>query len=94
MDFFYQHRIGCKADEIKAFEIFSNAVKNNQKAVLNQFSFDQKNETIIFYNDDIKKNKIILQYFYSLFLYKDDISYRINSYKLHIRNAEKGDNVS
>ena len=43
--FFYQHGIGCKADEIKAFEIFSNAVKNNQKAVLNQFSFDQINET-------------------------------------------------
>ena len=42
----------------------------------------------------LKKNKIILQYFYSLFLYKDIILCRKDNYKLHIRNAEKGDSVS
>ena len=42
-----------------------------------------------------KLNEIIPQYFYSLFLYKDVILYRRDDdYKLHIRNAEKGDNVS
>jgi TPR repeat protein len=93
--FFYQHGIGCEVDEIKAFEIFSNAVKNNQKAVLEQFSFDQKNEIISFFNDEIEElNELILQYFYCLFLYKDIISHRKDNYKLHIRNAEKGDNVS
>ncbi|RGB29671.1 hypothetical protein C1646_766321 [Rhizophagus diaphanus] len=28
--YFYQHGIGCKVDEIKPLEIFSDAVKNNQ----------------------------------------------------------------
>jgi TPR repeat protein len=94
--YFYQHGISCEVDEIKAFEIFSNAVKNNQKALLEQFSLDQNNETITFFcNDDIKElNEIITQYFYSLFLYKDIILHRKDNYKLHIRNAEKGDNVS
>jgi TPR repeat protein len=94
--FFYQYGIGCEVDEIKAFEIYSNTIKNDHKSILNQFSFYQKNETIIFYNDDIKKlNEIITQYFYSLFLYKDVIFYRVDTnYKLHIKNAEKGDNVS
>ncbi len=81
---FYQYGIGCYVDKTKAFEIFSNAVNN-----------DQKNETI---NDDTEKlNKIILQYFYSLFYYKDVILYtlqRKNNFGSHIRNAEKGDNVS
>ncbi len=89
--FFYQHGIGCEVDEVKAFEIFSNSVKNNQKEILNQFSFDQKNDAITFCNDDIKKlDKIILQYFYSLFLYKDIILYRNDNYKLHVKNSEKG----
>ncbi|GET02288.1 Sel1-like repeat protein [Rhizophagus clarus] len=93
--FFYQHGIGCEIDEIKASKIFSNIVKNNQQEILNQFSFDQKNEIINFYNEDIKElNKIISQYFYSLLLYKDVIYYRIDNYKLHIKNAERGDNVS
>src|SRR5437763_750131 len=38
--FFYQQGIGCKADKIKASEIFSNAVKNVKNK---QFSFDQEN---------------------------------------------------
>ncbi|RIA85203.1 hypothetical protein C1645_808392 [Glomus cerebriforme] len=93
--YFYQHGIGCEVNEIKAFEIFSNAIKSIQKTELNQLSFDQYNETLSFCNDDIKKlNNIVLQYFYSLFLYKDIILHRRNIYKLHIKNAEKGDNVS
>jgi len=95
--FFYQRGIGCEVDEIKASEIFSNAVKNNRKEELNQFSLDQQNESIAtFCNDNhIKKlNKVILQYFYSLFLYKEFILCRKYNYKLHIKNAEKGDNVS
>ncbi|GBB89241.1 hypothetical protein RclHR1_15920003 [Rhizophagus clarus] len=45
--------------------------------------------------DDIKKlNKIISKYFYSLFLYKDVMIYRKDNYKLHIKNAEKGDAAS
>jgi hypothetical protein len=35
-------------------QILSNTVKNNQKEILNQFSFDQKNEIIRFCNGDIK----------------------------------------
>ncbi len=96
-DFFNQRGIGCEVDEIKASEIFSNAVKNNRKEELNQFSLDQQNESIAtFCNDNhIKKlNKVILQYFYSLFLYKEFILCRKYNYKLHIKNAEKGDNVS
>ncbi|CAG8533330.1 3837_t:CDS:2 [Rhizophagus irregularis] len=50
--FFYQNGIGCEVDEIKAFEIFSNSVKNNQKALLNHFTFDQKNESIKFEDGD------------------------------------------
>ncbi|CAB4391859.1 unnamed protein product [Rhizophagus irregularis] len=93
--FYYQYGIGCEINKIKAYEVFFNAVKNNQKVILDQFSFDQKNETIIFCNDDIKElNELVLPYFYCLFLYKDIISHRKNNYKLHIRNAEKGDNVS
>ncbi|EXX63915.1 uncharacterized protein OCT59_008789 [Rhizophagus irregularis] len=93
--YFYQHGIGCKIDEIRAFEIYSNAVKNNQKTLFDQFSFDQKNESIIFHNDDIKElNGIIAQYFYSIFLYKDVILYIGANYKFHIKNAEIGDNVS
>ncbi|CAB4391866.1 unnamed protein product [Rhizophagus irregularis] len=93
--FFYQNGIGCEVDEIKAFEIFSNSVKNNQKALLNHFTFDQKNESISFCNDDIKElNEIITQYFYSLFLYKDIILNRRNNYKFYIKNAEKGDSAS
>ncbi|UZO20906.1 uncharacterized protein OCT59_013316 [Rhizophagus irregularis] len=46
-------------------------------------------------DNDIKKlNKIISKYFYSLFLYKDVLIYRKDNYKVHIRNAEKGDSVS
>lgn len=64
----YQHGIGCKVDEIKAHEIFSNAVKNNQKEILAKFSFNQKNGTITFCNSDIKElNDIIAQYFISYF---------------------------
>ena len=81
--FFYQHGIGCEVDEIKALEIFSNSVKNNQKSILkHDFLSNQMNETVTFFNDDIKKlNEIILQYFYSLFLYKDVILYRKESYE-------------
>jgi len=93
--FFYQHGIGCEIDKIKAFEIFSNAVKNNNhKIKSNLFSFNQKNDDITFYNDDIKKlNEIIIKYFYSLFLYKDVILYRKDNYQLYIKDAEKGDVV-
>ncbi|RIA81846.1 hypothetical protein C1645_836294 [Glomus cerebriforme] len=93
--YFYQHGIGCEANEIKAFEVFSNAIKSNQKIESNQFSFIQENDTIIFCKDIIKKlNEIILQYFYSLFLYEDIILYRKDNYKLHIKNAEKGNPTS
>ncbi|RIA81921.1 hypothetical protein C1645_836180 [Glomus cerebriforme] len=93
--YFYQHGIGCEAVEIKAFEVFSNAIKSNQKIESNQLSFIQENDTIIFCKDIIKKLiEIILQYFYSLFLYKDIILYRKDNYKLHIKNAEKGDPTS
>ncbi|CAB4494969.1 uncharacterized protein OCT59_008795 [Rhizophagus irregularis] len=97
---FYQCGIGCEVDKIKALNIFFNAVKNNQKAILDQFSFDQKNETICFrndsfYNNDIKElNEIITQYFYSLLIYQDIIFHRKDNYKLHIKNAEKGDDIS
>ncbi|PKC65900.1 HCP-like protein [Rhizophagus irregularis] len=93
--FFYQHGIGCEVNEIKASNIFSNTIKNNHKEILSQFSFDQKNKPISFCNDDIKElNGIIAQYFYSLLLYKNVIFHRIDNYKLHIKNAEKGDDVS
>ncbi|CAB4391867.1 unnamed protein product [Rhizophagus irregularis] len=93
--FFYQHGIGCEVNEIKASNIFSNTIKNNHKEILSQFSFDQKNKPISFSNDDIKElNGIIAQYFYSLLLYKNVIFHRIDNYKLHIKNAEKGDDVS
>ncbi|GBB86631.1 hypothetical protein RclHR1_01300016 [Rhizophagus clarus] len=94
--YFYQHGIGCEIDEDKALEIFSNAVNNNRKAKSSNLSFDQKNEIITCCNDDdIKKlNEIILQYFYSLFLYEDIILCRKASYKLHIKTAKRGDNVS
>jgi TPR repeat protein len=90
--FFYQHGIGCEIDKTKASEVFFNTIKDNS----NQFSLDQINEGITFYDyDDVKKlNNIISRYFYSLFLYKDVIVHRKNNYKLNIRNAEKGDNVS
>ena len=89
--FFHQKGIGCEVDKFKAFEIYSNAV-NDKK--ISQLSSDQKNE-VAFRNDDIKRlNAIILQYFYSLFLYKNVIIYREDSYKLHIKKAEKGDPVS
>jgi TPR repeat protein len=92
---FYQYGIGCEVDKIKAFEIFSNAVKNNRKAILDQFSFDLKNETVSLCNDDIKElNEIITLYFYSLFLYNDIILNKMKYYKLYIKNAEKGDSVS
>ncbi|GBB88414.1 hypothetical protein RclHR1_00150010 [Rhizophagus clarus] len=93
--YFYQHGIGCKVDEIKAFEIFSNVIKNNQNVLLDQVPFiDQKNETIIFLDNDIKElNEIIAQYFISIFLYENTIFHRKNNYKFHIRNAEKGDNA-
>src|SRR5579859_7668267 len=56
--YFYQHGIGCKVDEIKAFEIYSNAITNNQKEIPEQISFD-----------DFKKlNEIVTLYFFSLFL--------------------------
>src|SRR3954454_11932166 len=87
--FFYQHGIGCEVDKIKAFETFSNAVNNNQNVESTHFSFDEAITT--FCNDDIKKlNEITLQYFYSIFLYKDIILYRKNNYKLHIKSAERG----
>jgi TPR repeat protein len=83
---FYQFGIGCEADKIKAFEIFSNNVKNKQ------LYFDQeKNEETAFYK---KLNEIVSQYFYSLFLYKDIIIDRKYNYKLHIKNAKKGNSVS
>src|SRR4051812_7715674 len=85
--FFYQHGIGCKVDKVKAYETLSNAVENNQKV---ESSFD---EDVTFCDDDIKRlNEIILQYFYSLMLYKDVIIK--DNYKLHIKNAEKGDPIS
>ncbi|RIA89665.1 hypothetical protein C1645_186218 [Glomus cerebriforme] len=90
--YFYQCGIGCKVDKARALEIFSNAIKYDQKVESNQFSYDQMNETI---TDDIKKlNEIILQYFYSLILYKNVILIRRYNYKLHIKNAEKGDSTS
>ena len=93
--FFYQHGIGCKADKIKALEIYSESAENNLKEVSKYFSSDQKYEGFTFCDDDIKKlNRIILQYFYSLFLYKDIILYRKKNYKLNIKNAEEGDPVS
>jgi TPR repeat protein len=92
---FYQYGIGCEADEIKAFEIFSNAVKNNKKEIIKKFSFDQKNEPITFCDDNIKElNEIITQYFYSLFLYKDIILNKAKNYKLYVKNAENGDSIS
>ncbi|CAB4398759.1 unnamed protein product [Rhizophagus irregularis] len=54
---------------------------------------DNNNDDVV--DNDIKKlNKIISKYFYSLFLYKDVLIYRKDNYKVHIRNAEKGDSVS
>ncbi|CAB5394786.1 unnamed protein product [Rhizophagus irregularis] len=92
---FYQYGIGCEPDEIKAFEIFSNAVKNNKKEIIKKFSFDQKNEPITFCDDNIKElNEIITQYFYSLFLYKDIILNKAKNYKLYVKNAENGDSIS
>ena len=59
--FYYQHGIGCKVES----KTFFNVVKNNQKVGSNQID-----EAITFYDNDIKKlNEIILQYFYSIFLY-------------------------
>ncbi|CAB4466588.1 unnamed protein product [Rhizophagus irregularis] len=94
--FFYQNGIGCNVDEIKAYEIFSNAVKNNnQRSKSKSKSTDQENDSISFYcNDNNNINEIIVQYFYSLFLYKDIILFRKDNYKLHKRNAENGDPVS
>ncbi|RIA81852.1 hypothetical protein C1645_836301 [Glomus cerebriforme] len=94
--YFYQYGIGCKINEVKALEIFSNAIRNNQKAETNQFPFDQENEPIAFCNDNIKNlNEMLTQYFYCLLLYKDIIILnRENNYKLYIKNAEKGDNES
>ncbi|RIA81849.1 hypothetical protein C1645_700528 [Glomus cerebriforme] len=90
--YFYQHGIGCEVNEAKAFEIFSNAIKYIQKTESNKFSFDQNNKTT---TDDIEKlNEIVLQYFYSLFIYKNIILNKYGIYKLHIRNAEKGDPTS
>ncbi|RIA81657.1 hypothetical protein C1645_836628 [Glomus cerebriforme] len=87
--YFYQRGIGCEVNEANAFEIFFNAIKYDQKVESDQFSFDED------IPDDIKKlNKIILQYFYSLLLYKDIILIRSVEYKLHIKNAEKGDPTS
>ena len=65
-------------------------------AVKSQQDIDLTNNIIDNYdNDDIKElNGIIAQYFYSLLLYKNVIFHRIDNYKLHIKNAEKGDNVS
>ncbi|GBB84521.1 hypothetical protein RclHR1_01110006 [Rhizophagus clarus] len=81
--FFYQYGIGCEVDEIKAFETYFNVVKNN------------KNETNNICNDKVKElNEIVTQYFYSMLLYKDIILNIRNNYKLHIKHAEKGDNVS
>ncbi|GBB88415.1 hypothetical protein RclHR1_00150011 [Rhizophagus clarus] len=58
--YFYQHGIECKVDEIKAFEIFSNAIKNNQKALLDLISFDQRNDKTIsncyHYGVNVEKN--------------------------------------
>ncbi|RIA81922.1 hypothetical protein C1645_881328 [Glomus cerebriforme] len=92
--YFFQHGIGCEVNKAKALEIFSDAIKYIQKEETNQLSFDQKNEAIIFCDDTKKLNEIILQYFYSLFLYRDIISNRRDNYKLHIKNAEKGDIIS
>ncbi|RIA81198.1 hypothetical protein C1645_837380 [Glomus cerebriforme] len=81
-------------DPKNVFEIMTT-IKNIKKGESNQLSFNQKNETIIFCNDEIKKlNELILLYFYSLFLYKNIILSRTFNYKLHIKNAKKGDNVS
>jgi TPR repeat protein len=87
--FFYQNGIGCNVDKIKAYEIFSNAVKNVHQS---KSQSNQENEIIFFAKNNI--NEIIAQYFYSLFLYEDIILYRKDNYKLHKRNAEKGDPVS
>ena len=89
--FFYQHGIGCRVNRAKAFEIYSNAINNEE---INKHTSDRKNE-VAFCNDNIKRlNAILLQYFYSLFLYKDIIIYRKDNYKLHIKKAEKGDPAS
>ncbi|CAB4391862.1 unnamed protein product [Rhizophagus irregularis] len=89
--YFYQHGIGCEIDGNKALEIFSDCVKNNQKSNLEQ----ENDSTIFCYNEDIRKlNEVILQYFYIIFLYEDVILYRKKNYKLHIKDAENGDNVS
>ncbi|EXX57741.1 uncharacterized protein OCT59_028835 [Rhizophagus irregularis] len=93
--FFYQYGIGCEIDKIKASEIYFNVVKNNQKETLNQIIFNEKNETIIFCNDDIKElNEIIIKYLYSLFLYEDIIMDKQNNYKFYIKSAENGDSAS
>ncbi|RIA81847.1 hypothetical protein C1645_836295 [Glomus cerebriforme] len=93
--YFYQRGIGCKVNEAKTLEIFSNAFKYIQKTGSNQFLLNNKNEAIIFCNNDIKKlNEMILLYFYSLFFYEDLILNSMDNYKLHIRNAEKGDPIS
>jgi len=44
---FYQHGIGCNVDKIKAFGIFSNAVKNKEIYQL----FSDKNNEAAFCND-------------------------------------------
>ncbi|CAB4402053.1 unnamed protein product [Rhizophagus irregularis] len=90
--FFYQYGIGCEIDKIKASEIFFDTVKNS----LNQLSFEKINDEITFYDDDnVKKLNIIISfYLYSLSLYKDIIIHRKNNYKLHIKHAEKGNNIS
>jgi TPR repeat protein len=93
--FFYQHGIGCEIDKVKALEIYFNTIKNNQTAILNQFTFDEKNETIFFCNDDIKElNGMITQYFHSLFLYEDIMLDKKSNYKFYIKSAENGDSAS
>ncbi|RIA83761.1 hypothetical protein C1645_742824 [Glomus cerebriforme] len=88
--YFYQYGIGCKVNNDKALEIFTNAIKTTTR-----FSFNQKNDVMTELTDDITKlNETILQYYYSLFLYKDVIIRRKNNYKFNIKNAEKGDPIS
>jgi TPR repeat protein len=95
--FFYQHGIGCEIDNNKAFEIFSNSIKrkyeSNQEGA-SDFYYYGNNDTSKLVNNTNELNEIILQYFYIIFLYEDIISYRKKNYKLHIKDAENGDNVS
>ncbi|GBB88408.1 hypothetical protein RclHR1_00150004 [Rhizophagus clarus] len=89
---FYQYGIGCDVDKDKSFEIFSNIIKNN---ILKEFSFNQKNGTITFNDDNIKElNEIITHYFYSLSFYKDIILNKGKNHKLYVRSSEKGDSLS